>query len=152
MKILEEVLPIRIWEEAESQAKRSTLKNFKTGAVIFSKKDYFIISRGCSHIPIGNHMKSIHAEYHALQSYINKPNNSGILIVCIGKAGNFAFSSRPCSACVEQIDRSGIETIYYAERMNDDTWICNAESPKELITRSNNSQKNYRNYAKEMRV
>src|SRR4051794_16729338 len=116
MDYIEDVLPSHIWEEAEKQAIRSTLKNYRTGAVIFHKRDYTILARGCSHIPNGDHVKSIHAEGHALGIFNKSYSGSyqtGILVVCINKADNYAFSARPCAVCAYRLQTDGIDTIYY---------------------------------------
>ena len=156
MDFLEDVLPEHIWLEAEKQANRSTLKNYRTGAVIFTKKDFTILARGCSHIPNNGNVMSTHAEDHALDSFRKEygygRRQIGILVVCINKADNYAFSARPCAACAEQLALNDIETVYYAERINDGTWVCNVESPQELVDRTDKSRTSYRKYAKEMRI
>jgi len=155
MQYLEEVLPEHIWVEAEKQATRSTLKNYRTGAVIFLKKDFTILARGCSYIPNVGGIMSVHAEGHAIDNFNKEYSGdyqTGILVVCINKADNYAFSARPCAACADRLSTYGIDTVYYAERVNDGTWVCNVETPKELVDRTDKSRTSYRKYAKEMRI
>lgn len=155
MQFLEDVLPEFVWIEAEKQAYRSTLKNYRTGAVIFHKKDMTILARGCSHVPQSENVMSVHAEGHALDNFNKEYSGSfqtGILVVCINKADNYAFSARPCAHCADRLRVGGINTVYYAERINDGTWICNIESPKELVDRTDKSRTSYAKYAKEMRI
>jgi len=148
-------LPIELWEEAVNQANRSTVKSFKTGAVIFDDNTYEILARGCSHHNMKrNYLPTIHAEDHAMRvSGIRKFYCSSILITTIGKAGNFAFSSRPCVNCTHLLDKYEINKIYYLERMNNGAWIVNAVRTDNIIVNINQSITSVRaKYAREMRT
>lgn len=140
-----------LWEIAFSQAQRSTLKAFKTGAVVFDRKGN-IIGKGCSHIAINSRGKSTHAEEHAIHNAGKHIEQAKVLIVTIGRSGNPAFSSRPCFTCVRMMKKYLISEIIYPERLNDGTWIINKESPTEMWNRSLTAQCKKSLYAREMRI
>ena len=138
---------------ALNQAKRSTLGSFNTGAVIFNTKTLEIIGKGCSHYADWSTLPTVHAEEHAIKScHIKRRRNSySILIVCIGRAGNLTYSSRPCVSCAKRLHKVGIEFVYYPERLNDGEWIINVESPFSLLERVHENRQRMR-YAKDMRI
>lgn len=138
-----EVCDLDYWIEAEKQAMRSTLKTFKTGAIIFSYKTGAIIGRGCSHHKLGSPRNTIHAEEHALRISYGmrnfgedrfKKSDLGIVIVTLGRSLNYACSSRPCIGCVKQLYYA-VDYVHYAERMNDGSWVINSEEPRYLMKR-----------------
>lgn len=157
---LVEALPISIWEEGVKQAKRSTLRRFKTGAVVFHMKSGYIIGGGCSHIAEDNDINTTHAERHALRNTYGERNyggNSkwgeyGILIVSLGRSGNFTYSSRPCLKCAKELDNDNIASVYWPERLNNGDWVVNCESPADLVFRAHANGVKINTYAKGMRI
>lgn len=147
------VLPEGIWEEANKQARRSTLKNFKTGAVIFHPKTGEILSKGCSHTKHGaSSLASVHAEVHCIENHHKYMSPYVMFILSIGKAKNPAFSSKPCSSCTRKLSTWGAEVVYYLERLNNGLWIMNIKTPYELLTEADDSQYRIEFYAKDMRL
>lgn len=149
-----ETLSDEIWTLAEKQARRSTLHTFKTGAVIFDD-GLNIVSRGTSHHPeTSPHTK--HAEVHALEDLPpNTTGNLNILVVTLGKNGNFAYSSCPCVKCAFRLFSKGIRYVFYAERKVHDTeFFLNMEFARELTERSESRAVSLRRviYAREMRI
>lgn len=154
--------PDSIYFEAYKQAERSTLKNFKTGAVVFKGEDVYL--RGCSHTKINNGPHaSIHAEQHCIEEAMKSnlrernahnyiPSGLSMFILCIGKTGNPAFSSKPCYSCSQQLDRIPVEYVYYLERMNSGQWIMNVKTQVELIAEAEKSGVRLDHYAKNMRI
>ena len=124
-----------------SQALRSTIQSYKTGAVIFDKKGN-VVSSGTSHLPykfsIGE-KRSVHAEDHALDkiSHISDKSNLSIVIYTLNWSGiNHTTSSRPCPPCAQRLLRAGLRHVYYAERDNAGGWCMNREKPARLVKRS----------------
>jgi pyrimidine deaminase RibD-like protein len=148
--VLENALPISLWWEAFSQSQRSTLFTFKTGAIIFDK-DNKILSKGCSHHGIRE--GTIHAEEHCLK-FVGKEiaAKNSILVVTVGKSGNFAYSSRPCFSCVRLMKKYNLSNVYYAERLNHGQWIVNSESPIELWERGLSATCDHMEFARDMRI
>lgn len=148
---LTEVLPEHLWAEAKNQAiKRSTLKVFKTGAVIFDNK-YKIVSKGCSHHRI-DAFPSVHAEQHAIEGVQGDAYYKDILIVSVGRANNLAFNSAPCVSCVSRMSAARIRNVFWAERLNDGTLTVNVVGAYELSARVELMNIKKANYAKDMRI
>jgi tRNA(Arg) A34 adenosine deaminase TadA len=143
---------------AEKQAHRSTLRTFKTGAVIFNHKTGEILGKGCSHHHEFSNVNTVHAERHALrESYgmrnygnFHRPKDLSIVIVTLGRNGNFAYSSRPCVGCAQAM-MNNINSIYYAERTNDGGWVINGTTPGGLMSRAHQSKALAR-YARDARI
>lgn len=153
MKTIREWLPDELIFEVQKQARRSTLGNFRTGAVVFNN-DYEIISKGCSHHRAWVGKPSIHAEIDALGIFSGSRSGSGlnILIASIGRSGNYTYTSRPCYSCLSRIDKVGISEIYYPERDNVGSWIMNVERPDQMLKRCLQASVARENYARLMRV
>jgi len=123
-------------------AKRSPLKLFQTGAVIYNKENFEIVCYGTSHNPIesrGDGKRSVHAEDDALNKirHIEDKSGLGIFIYTISrKSGNMAGSSRPCNGCATRLQKEKIHEVTYLERCNDNSWALNREQPKNLIVQS----------------
>ncbi len=146
-KLLEEAAPIEIWEHAIKQAKRSTFKRHRTGAVIFDK--HGPIEWGCSYKGINGHVSSVHAEVDALRRAKHfLSGGESIVIVTLTKPGNFALTSKPCFTCASQLE--GMHDIIYVERQNDGVWAVNVEHSIALLERSSMSA--HMKYAREMRL
>jgi deoxycytidylate deaminase len=152
--ICEPVAPREVWLQAIGQAQRSTIHTFKTGAVIIDQDDNFI-SRGCSHHGI-DPTRSIHAEEHAIRNAqmngVRDFVGFRVVVVTLGKSGNFAYSSRPCFRCTQLLRKHVISSVHYAERMNDGNWIVNNDSPDELWQRGLRANCRTSNFAKDMRI
>ena len=152
--ILHKEFSITIWDEAYKQAGRSTLKKYKTGAVVFKGEEVYL--KGCSHVKENNGPHaSIHAEQHCIETARQqKLDVSGLemFILCLNKSGNPAFSSKPCYSCAINMGTIPIEYVYYLERMNDGTWIMNVKTQLELIAEAENSGLRLEHYAKSMRI
>ncbi len=135
--LLQDALPMATWEEAVKQANRSPLMTFKTGAVIFTK-DHDIISKGVSHVAMYQSYpgRSLHAEDHAIRQLKETNSNRGILIVTLGRAGNFTYSSRPCFNCSTRISINEIDWVYFLEKTNEGEWVVNCETADSLFRRS----------------
>lgn len=142
-------LPIWMWDLAEKQAMRSTLKTFKTGAIITD--GHSVISKGCSHQrdkPLPR--LHCHAEEHCL-SRVGRVSGLTCLVVTINKSGNYAWSSKPCQFCTNLMFNAGIERVIYAERDNSGDWSVIVEYIDDLIKRTNPGTINSK-YAKQMRL
>ena len=148
-KLREKYLPIHMWELAEKQALRSTLKTFRTGAILTDGVN--VISKGCSHVRDKRLPRLYcHAEEHSLA---NAYDARGLtcLIVTINKGGNYACSSRPCQFCTHLMSNAGIEKVIYAERDNNYDWVISVEKISDLIKRTSPDGINAK-YAKQMRL
>lgn len=151
-----DVLPKHIVDEVYKQAERSTLKTFKTGAVLFNSTNGEIMGKGCSHhtedfIPTNTH--TVHAEVHSLKKADWKGKGAwNMLVLSVGKQGNPAYSSKPCYSCANIMATYGVEMVYYPERLNDGSWIMNLVTPQELIELAENSDIRQEFYAKDMRL
>lgn len=138
-KLIENELGYDILGRVRSQAFRSTIQSYKTGAVVFNDRNLNVISSGTSHIPyeftVGE-KRSVHAEDHALNkiSYIKDKSNLSIVIYTLNWSGaNHTTSSRPCPPCAQRLMRAGLRHIYYCERDNVGGWHLNCLSPECLI-------------------
>jgi deoxycytidylate deaminase len=139
-----------IWQAVLKQAERSTLNSFRTGAIVFSKSGE-IIGKGCSHHRAWSSKASVHAEDAALED-AHDAEDHNILIASIGKAGNPAYSSKPCLSCAMQLEKRGVQHVYFLERLNDGWWIMNVVTPSELVEQAILSDTRLDNYAREMRI
>lgn len=157
--ILNAACDLKYWREAENQARRSTLKTFKTGAVIFNHKTEEIVGKGCSHHTATVSANTCHAEQHALRdSYgarnygenYHKEYELSIVIVTLGRSMNFAYSSRPCVMCAQQL-AGNIGFVHYAERLNDGSWIVNSDLCRNLHRKIEHSKRVVR-YARDGRL
>lgn len=143
-----------IYTEVYKQAIRSPMQNFKTGAVIFHPKNG-ILSKGCSHVREGLSVASVHAEAHAIESAVKENGHCNlyhIMILSIGKAGNPAFSSKPCLDCINKLWYHDVLYVYYLERLNDGQWTMNIKNVEELRHEAFMSKTRSAYYAKDMRV
>lgn len=106
-------LPPGIWDRAIKQARRSNMKTFRTGAVVFDKHGR-VLGQGCSFHGDGPRERT-HAEQHALsRMWPALPElRAKVLVVTLGKAGNFTYSSRPCGFCVNMLRHFNIESVIY---------------------------------------
>lgn len=151
-ELIRDCLSYSIFKHADSNARRSTIKSYKTGAVIFKEKNRGIEATGTSHLPLNfryddseNAKRSIHAEDDALDKirYAEDKSIFSILIYTLNWNGtNHATSSRPCPPCAERLVRAGLSHIYYAERANDGVWYMNREEPARLVERTRLSDRN----------
>lgn len=149
---LEEALPIKYWESVYQEAKRSNLYGFKTGAIIFHNKSGEIKSKGCSHTHILKNHESIHAEEAALNNLGLKTENLSIVIMSIGRAGNPAYSSKPCFRCLTTLVKYNISNIFWAERDNAGNWEVVCKHPKTLMTIAKNNGVRVKDFARFMRT
>jgi len=126
---------------AVKNSNRSTIKSFKTGAVIFDKH-LNVQSVGTSHFPYGftvGEKRSVHAEDDALDkiSWIKDKTDLSILIYTLNWSGtNHATSSRPCVGCAERLLRADLRHVFYLERDNAGSWLLNREKPARIVKRS----------------
>ncbi len=135
--LLEKVAPIELWEIAIKQAKRSTMRRFRTGAVAYHISDFEVYARACSHTHNGGmQIASVHAE-HALVNRLRKNNPGGAvaLVVTLNNRGSFTSSSRPCLSCAKLLSEQ-VWGVVYADKSNDGSWIINHESPNDMIGRA----------------
>jgi tRNA(Arg) A34 adenosine deaminase TadA len=143
-----------IYNEAYKQAERSTLKNFKTGAVMFKGEDIYI--KGCSHTKMGfQPLASVHAEEHCVDLFrkSRKVYDLSIFVLCIGgRNKNPAFSSKPCFNCANRLQSINVAYVYYLERTNDGIWTMNVKKPIDLIAEAESSNLRLEKYAKNMRI
>ncbi len=130
-----------ILEAVVKSANRSTIRSFRTGAVIFDK-NMNIVSKGCSHTPFGraaNNKRSNHAEDHALDSisHIKDKSDLSIVIYTLNRKGeNPATSSRPCRDCAERLASADLAEVFYLERDNAGNWLLNQEKPVSIVART----------------
>jgi hypothetical protein len=90
-----------------------------------------LYATGCSHKHDGGlKVNSIHAERHALNSYVSFEGLA--IIVTLTRVENFANCSRPCYDCALALQRRMINVVY-AERTNDGGWAIR-EVPFDLLT------------------
>src|SRR4051812_1986475 len=119
--LLKQYAPLEDWEEAIKQAKRSTFKRHRTGAVIIDYRGT-IRGKGCSHKRDGYKANSMHAEQHALGSFYKHATLSCVcIIVTLTKVDNFAGCSRPCYDCARALQTWSINALY-AEQTNEGDW------------------------------
>ena len=142
--ILTEVAPLAVWEETCKQAKRSTHKRHRTGAVIFKNgKRPEIFAKGCSHNHDGGMaIASVHAEHDAITNLPKDFDADTVCIVTLTKAGNFAKNSRPCLSCARQL-LSIVDRVIYCEMNNDGSWTVNSETITSLLQRSDGEWSEY---------
>lgn len=139
--LIKTALSDEILEAVVKTATRSTIKNFKTGAVVFDK-ELKIVSKGCSHTPIGkaaNNKRSNHAEDHALDSISHIKDKSGLSMVIYTlnrKGQRSATSSRPCADCAERLASANLDEVFYLERTNSGDWLLNREKPDSIVART----------------
>jgi cytidine deaminase len=136
-ELLSQHAPINIWRDAETQAMRSPHRQHKTGCVIFygmnGKNSGKIYSTGCSHPHDGGmHVRSIHAEQHAISRLPQYYGGAVALIVTITRSGHYATCSRPCEGCAISLNKY-CWSVVYAERCNDDSWAIRRQSCSELL-------------------
>lgn len=137
-RVFDKTVPIHIWKNAIKQARRSTLHTFKTGAILFDSRSYEIIDSGCSYYHGADLIKpTVHAEEEALRYYRGGRTAKGLsmFIATIGKAGNLAYSSRPCGACAFRMWEAEVDKVFYPERINSGEWVINVNEPKTLYKR-----------------
>lgn len=95
-------------------SKKSGIKSFRTGAVIFDKKG--VISEGWSHNGVLQltRYRSIHAEVHAiLRAPRESLRGASISVATIrGKSGNVGLG-KPCLFCQELLFEVGINRVWY---------------------------------------
>lgn len=145
-------LDLDICGGALNQASRSNLGSFNTGAVIFNSKTLDIIGKGCSHYADWSVLPTVHAEEHALKnSYLRKYQSYSIFIVCVGRAGNLTYSSRPCISCAKRLKKANIEYVYYPEKFNNGKLVINIDTPKSLLKRVTENRDRME-YARDMRI
>ena len=116
---------MKFFDMARAVSKTSTYIRVKIGAVIVSKKQ--IISVGTnvrkSHplqkrlnrfrsINVDNMAHSLHAEINAIIRANEDLTNTQIYVYREDQNGNLA-NCRPCAACMQEIKKVGIKTIYY---------------------------------------
>lgn len=141
----------RLLYMAERQAERSTLRRFRTGAVLVDGKGN-LVSKGCS-----NRMnaldRSVHAEEHCLSTLYMSDSSKDLtcVIVTLTRSGNWASSSRPCARCVHLLSKNGVSRVVYPERTNDGDFVINDESVESLVERSKNLSIN-ETFAKRMYI
>lgn len=58
--------------------------------------------------------KTLHAEIAAL-SCISKKNTRGLDLVVIRNKNNNLQNSRPCSACIDKLQKAGIRKVYFSD-------------------------------------
>lgn len=135
--LLTEAAPMSIWEEATKQARRSTHKRHRTGAVIFkSGKRPEIFAKGCSYDHDGGMViASVHAEHEAISNLPRDYDSDTICIVTLTKGNNFAKNSRPCLSCARQLVGI-VKEVIYCEMMNDGFWVVNQETIDSLLNRT----------------
>lgn len=99
-------------------AKRSTIKRFKTGAVIVDRNGA-IVSLGWSHMTDRRMAQyySMHAELHAILRAEKSRLKGATMYVAtiVGKSGNVT-SAKPCPACEGVIASVGIKDVVFTER------------------------------------
>lgn len=103
--------------EALRLARRSGIRTFHTGAVIFDPRSGEALSNGWSHYSLRTPRKfrSIHAELHAL---IRAPKRdalrgSHIAVATIrAKSGNTGLA-RPCSLCTDLLYEVGVRRAFF---------------------------------------
>lgn len=116
------MLTTGILKKAIKEAKKSNMKTFRIGAVIF--KGNRIISNGhnykgfCGkiHPRYRNQRDTVHAEQDAIIKYGNweKLKGSSILTIRVGLSGKLSMS-RPCEEiCIPLIKHVGIKEMFYS--------------------------------------
>lgn len=130
--LLKQYAPLEDWEEAVKQAKRSTFKRHRTGAVIIDYRGT-LRGRGCSHKRDGYKANSMHAEQHAISSFHDAPSiKCFCIVVTLTRVDNFASCSRPCYDCAYSLQNNGLHVIY-AEQTNDGGWAIR-DTPFDRLT------------------
>lgn len=101
-------------DEVIKVANRSSIRSFKTGAVIWSYGR--IVSNGWSHVP---HYKlrskrSLHAEMHALARarHLDLEGCDIAIATLSGKSGNIV-GAKPCLDCAIALKAAGIRFVHY---------------------------------------
>lgn len=107
-------------ESAIQAARRSNLKSFQTGAVIFqgASRPSKCIGTGWSHYNEAFNLaqyRSIHAEFDAVfNSTASNLNDATIYIATIRrKSGNIGLS-RPCATCLDLLAGVGIDSVFFS--------------------------------------
>lgn len=101
-------------DEAIKIAKRSSQKNYKTGAVLV--QNGVILSNGWSHVPEFSRLRSMHAEIHALARARHLPiknmTDIRMYVATLRHNGNLV-SARPCLNCAVALRSVGIFPIHF---------------------------------------
>ncbi len=139
-KALVEVTSPEIVALALKEARRSPMRRFKNGAVIYDKITKKIISSGCSYDSDPGYQKvaTIHAEMDA----IRKTDKNGLLywdclVIALNKTGNATYSSCPCITCASLLSDCRVRNIIYHQQLNDGSWVVMREWPAGLLNRAN---------------
>ncbi len=136
--MLQQFASLDLWKVAEEQARRSTMRRYLTGAVAYygmgNHKSIKVYAKACSYRGLTN--ISVHAEQDLCRK-LDRVQYGGamVLIVTLGKAGNYAHSSRPCISCAQRLANYAWGIIY-ADRDNTGEWTVHKESPSDLVKRA----------------
>lgn len=118
-ELLSEYAPEKVWEKAISEANRSPMGVYGTGAVLFNKRGE-ILSNGCAHPSKDGNMLTTHAERHALKRAIHLDfrKDEVFCLICTisSRSGGWAWNSRPCLSCAQNLVRRGVSQAVYAIR------------------------------------
>lgn len=117
LDILSRHAPEKAWGTALSEAIRSPMQGYQTGAVIISSGGD-IISKGCSHPSLGGQMNSVHAERHALIEARHCDLRESICVIYTrsSRSGGSPWTSRPCISCAKALVKRGVRKAIYPVR------------------------------------
>lgn len=150
-QILAQAAPLKLWEQAERQAKRSPLIHHRTGAIIFDRHSR-VLATGCSHAGVSK-SRWTHAEEFACSRMWPAYSSLGAhcLIVTLTRGGGWAWSSRPCAMCLNKLNHFNVQYATYAERCNDGSWETHSLIVSDLMHKVREVDLSAQ-YAKAMRI
>jgi deoxycytidylate deaminase len=117
LSLLLEAAPAPAWKAVFSEASRSPMQGYRTGAVLIDKNGDVVI-KGCSHPSLNTKMNSIHAERHCLlqAQHIDLRDTTCLVYTKSSRSGGAAWTSRPCLSCAKSLVKRGVKTAIYPVR------------------------------------
>ena len=144
MSLLKEFAPEKVWEKAIYQAARSPFLRYRNGSVLFDPKTDRVLSSACAHPAPGvlQRVSSLHAEASAIgrAKYVDLEGSEAVVVSTSAKTGGWAWSACPCIACADQLLKTGIQAVHFAQRDDLGVWHVISRSPQELLALSQRVQ------------
>ena len=146
ISMLNDINPVILhaMEIADAASEKSNIKNFKTGASVFSlhgtRRQH--ISNGYSEYQLlpEDSRHTTHAEEVAIQDHFMRYYNyatslkaDSAFVFTRNRAGNIASSSRPCAYCMKQLSDYGIDQVFYLTVENFITVSLEVINPTSVI-------------------
>jgi deoxycytidylate deaminase len=124
LDILTDAAPAKIWKIAISEAERSPMQGYRTGAVLIDKNGEVLV-KGCSYPSLNTKMNSTHAERHCLAQaqHIDLREATCLIYTKSRRSSGASWTSRPCLNCAKALVKRGVKTAIYPVRdVNSGLW------------------------------